>query len=428
MRVLIIGGGGREHALAVAVSRSPLLEKLYCAPGNAGIAQVAQCVSIGVEELDAICRFVDEERINLVVIGPERPLIMGLADRLRAQGKLVYGPNAAAARLEGSKAFTSQLLSKYGLSAKEFTVFDDADAAKNYLKEYGAPVVVKADGDALGKGVKVCSSVAEAEQFVDDVMVNRLFGSAGDRVIIEQRLVGEECTIKVFTDSDTIVPMVPSQDHKRIGEKDTGANTGGMGCYSPVPSVDASLQQQIIDDIVAPTIYAMADEGAPYSGTLYAGCILTAGGPELIEYNCRFGDPEAQVVIPRLESDLLEVLTATAEGKLEQVSLQWSGLVAACVVAASAGYPDKYEKGRLITGLDEAATDDLVYIYHAGTTCENGAYYTSGGRVLGVTALGSDYDEAFDRAYAAMGKIHFEGMYFRRDIGWRARERVATRL
>mgnify|MGYP001075956027 CR=1 FL=1 len=421
MKVFLIGGGGREHALADAISRSPDLDTLYCAPGNAGIAAVAECVSIGAEDVDAIEAFVRGNAIDLTVIGPERPLIVGVADRLRAAGYPVYGPNAAAARLEGSKAFTDEILSRHGISDKKFRVFTDPDDAKAYIDEQGVPIVVKADGDAFGKGVKVCTTRAEAHDFVDEVMVRRAFGASGDRVVIEECFVGEECTIKVFTDGVTVLPMVASQDHKRIGEGDTGPNTGGMGCYSPVPSVDGALQARIIADIVEPTVAAMGAEGAPYSGTLYAGCILTETGPELIEYNCRFGDPETQVVIPRLQSDLLGVLAATAAGKLGGVQLEWSEQVAACVVIASGGYPGSYEKGRLISGLDEAAALDSVKVYHAGTTAEDGKVYTSGGRVLGVTALGDDFDDAFDRAYAAVDMISFEGMYCRRDIGRRAR-------
>jgi phosphoribosylamine---glycine ligase len=424
MRVLLIGGGGREHALADAISRSPALTQLYCAPGNGGIAQVATCVPIDPEDIPAIVGFVHETAIDLTVVGPERPLIKGLADRLRAEAKLVYGPSAAAARLEGSKAFTDQLLASNGLSSKKFRIFDDPEDATNYIREHGAPIVVKADGDAFGKGVKVCTEVAEALDFVDAVMVRKEFGAAGERVVIEDCLVGEECTIKVFTDGDVVLPMVPSQDHKRIGENDTGLNTGGMGCYSPVPSVNEATQRDIVASIISPTVNAMKQQGTPYSGTLYGGCILTEQGPELIEYNCRFGDPETQVVIPRLQSDLLEVLLATAECKLAGVELEWSDRAAACVVLASGGYPGSYEKGKKISGLDEAATMDDVKIFHAGTALENGDYYTAGGRVLGVTALGDDYDEAFDRAYAAIDRIHFDEMYFRRDIGWRARTSV----
>lgn len=421
MKVFLIGGGGREHALADAISRSAHLETLYCAPGNAGIAQVAECLPIAAEDIDAIESFVRDNAIDLTIVGPERPLILGVADRLRAGGYAVYGPSAAAARLEGSKAFTDEILSRHGISDKAFRVFSSPDEAKAYIDEQGVPIVVKADGDAFGKGVKVCTSRAEARDFVDEVMVRRAFGAAGDRVVVEECLVGEECTVKAFTDGQTVLPMVASQDHKRIGEGDTGLNTGGMGCYSPVPAVDDALQAHIIAAIVEPTVAAMAAEGAPYTGTLYAGCILTDSGPELIEYNCRFGDPETQVVIPRLQSDLLEVLAATASGSLDAIELQWSKQVAACVVIASGGYPGSYEKGKQIDGLDRAARMDGVKVYHAGTTAEDGRVYTSGGRVLGVTALGDDFDDAFDRAYAAVEQVHFEGMYYRRDIGWRSR-------
>ena len=424
MKVLLVGGGGREHTLADAISRSPLLTQLYCAPGNGGIAQVATCVEIDPEDTPAIVKLVDDTAIDLTVVGPERPLIMGLTDRLRAEGKLVYGPSAAAARLEGSKAFTDELLARHDLSSKAFRIFDNPQDATDYVRERGAPIVVKADGDAFGKGVKVCTDVEEALDFVDAVMVRKEFGAAGERVVIEDCLVGEECTIKVFADGDVVVPMVPSQDHKRIGENDTGLNTGGMGCYSPVPSVDEATERDIVDNIIVPTVRAMREEGAPYTGTLYGGCILTEEGPELIEYNCRFGDPETQVVIPRLDSDLLEVLVATADEKLAGVELAWSDRAAACVVLASGGYPGSYEKGKKITGLDEAEALDDVKVFHAGTAVENGEYYTAGGRVLGVTALGDDYDEAFDRTYAAIDRIHFDGMYFRRDIGWRARTSV----
>ncbi len=421
MKVLLTGSGGREHALADAISRSPRLDCLYCAPGNAGIAQIAECVPIKPEDIDGVEQFVRDKCIDLTVVGPERPLIMGLADRLRAGGYSVYGPDAAAARLEGSKAFTDEILNRHGISTKAFRVFSNPAEARAYIDDQAVPIVVKADGDAFGKGVKVCADHAEARDFVDEIMVRRAFGPAGDRVVIEECLVGEECTVKVFTDGHTVVPMVASQDHKRIGEGDTGLNTGGMGCYSPVPAVDDALQDRIIRDIVRPTVAAMAQEGAPYSGTLYAGCILTDGGPELIEYNCRFGDPETQVVIPRLESDLLEVLAATAAGNLEGIELQWSNQVAACVVIASGGYPGSYENGKPISGLEDAAAMDRVKVYHAGTAAEDGTVYTNGGRVLGITALGDDFDDAFDSAYAAVDRIHFDGMYCRRDIGWRSR-------
>ncbi|MFP3905189.1 MAG: phosphoribosylamine--glycine ligase [Armatimonadota bacterium] len=421
MKVLVVGGGGREHTLCLAISQSEHLTSLYCAPGNGGIQQVAECVPIDAEDLDGIMNFAAQADIDLVVVGPERPLIMGLADRLRDEGILVYGPSKRAAQLEGSKAFTDELLAKYGLSSKRFRVFDTPEAAREYIDGQDVPIVVKADGDAFGKGVMVCEDREQAKDFVDTIMIERAFGDAGDRVVIEECLVGEEATIQVFTDGETIRPMVPSQDHKRIGEGDKGLNTGGMGCYSPVPSVTDRIMQTVVDRIIQPTVDAMASEGNPYNGTLYGGCMLTQNGPEVLEYNCRFGDPEAQVVIPRLQSDLLEILTATAEGDLKSVRPEWSEQAAACVVIASGGYPVEYEKGKKITGIEDAEADELVRVYHAGTRLEDGVYYTDGGRVLGVTALGDDYDDAFDRAYAAVEKIHFEDMYFRSDIGWRAR-------
>lgn len=421
MKVLVVGGGGREHTLCLGISESDELTDLYCAPGNGGIQQIATCVPVDAEDLDGIASFVTDEGIDLVVIGPERPLIMGLGDQLRNNNVLVYGPNSGAAQLEGSKAFTDELLHKYGLSGKRFRIFSTPQQAKEYIDSQPVPIVVKADGDAFGKGVMVCEDRDQAKDFVDTIMVERKFSDAGERVVIEECLVGEEATIQVFADGRTLRPMVPSQDHKRIGEGDTGLNTGGMGCYSPVPAISDRIMHTVTNGIIQPTLDAMQSEGNPYNGTLYGGIILTQNGPELLEYNCRFGDPEAQVVIPRLESDLLEILVATARGNLEDVEPEWSDQVAACVVIASGGYPVEYEKGKRITGLDEANADERVRIYHAGTRFEDGDYYTDGGRVLGVTALGDDYDDAFDRAYAAVDKIHFEDMYFRSDIGWRAR-------
>ncbi|NPV45669.1 MAG: phosphoribosylamine--glycine ligase [Armatimonadetes bacterium] len=422
MKVLIVGSGGREHALAWKISQSPLLTKLYCAPGNAGIQRLAECVGLPADDVSSLVSFAEEQRIDLTVVGPEHPLILGLADALRARGLPVYGPSAAAAQLEGSKIFTDELLARHGISRKRFAAFSDPDAAIAFAREFGAPLVVKADGEALGKGVKVCSSVSEAEGFIRRCMVDREFGAAGERVVIEECLAGQECSIKAFTDGTTVLPMVPSQDHKRIGEGDTGDNTGGMGCYSPVPAVDDSLFSSIVERFLVPTVSAMKAEGIPYSGTLYGGMILTEAGPEILEYNCRFGDPETQVVLPRLDSDLLEVLLATAEGRLGEVQVQWSNRAAVVVVIASGGYPGPYEKGKRITGLEEAARVEGVEVFHAGTTEVNGEVYTAGGRVLGVTAVGAGFREARERAYEACLRIHFDDMYYRRDIGWRALE------
>lgn len=422
MKVLIVGSGGREHALAWKLAASPALKKLWCAPGNAGIARHAELVEIGAEDLDALTAWATAQRPDLVVVGPERPLIRGLADRLAAAGIAVYGPQAAAARLEGSKAFTNELLQRHGLSQKEFAVFTDPASAKAYIRRKGAPIVVKADGDAFGKGVKVASSVAEAEEFVDRCMVDKVFGPAGDTVVIEECLFGQECTIKVFTDGETVLPMVPSQDYKRIGDGDTGPNTGGMGCYSPVPALDEETFRHVVNHIVLPTVHALAEEGARYVGTLYAGVILTADGPRVLEYNCRFGDPETQVVLPRLETDLLEVLQAAVEGRLREVQPRWTERRCVCVVIASGGYPDEYEKGKIITGLAEAEALDDVVVFHAGTALRDGQVVTNGGRVLGVTAVGNTFAAARGRAYEAARRISFEKCYYRRDIALRAVE------
>lgn len=420
MKVLVIGSGGREHTICWKLTQSPLLSKLYCAPGNAGTALEAESVDINAEDIAALAAFAEEKQIDLTVVGPERPLILGIVDEFRRRGLPVYGPTAAAARLEGSKAFTDEILQRHGISQKRFEVFTDLDKAAAYVREQGAPIVVKADGDAFGKGVKVAATVAEAESFLRRCLVDKEFGKSGERVVVEECLVGPECSVKVFTDGEHLLPMVPSQDHKRIGEGDTGENTGGMGCYSPVPMVDDALFGRIIDRIIAPTVQAMAAEGHPYTGTLYGGIILTDQGPETLEYNCRFGDPETQVVLPRLESDLLEILLATAEGRLAEVTPVWSPQACICVVVASGGYPGSYEKGKAITGLEAANEDPAVQVFHAGTALQGGQVVSAGGRVLGVTALGDDLREAKDRAYAAIGKIHFDGMYCRRDIGWRA--------
>jgi len=422
MKVLLIGSGGREHALAWKLAASPSVEHLWCAPGNAGIARQAELVDISAEDLEGLLAWATAHRPDLVVVGPERPLIRGLADRLAAAGLAVYGPPAAAARLEGSKAFTNELLERHGLAQKEFAVFTDPASAKAYIRRKGAPIVVKADGDAFGKGVKVAATVAEAEEFVDRCMVEKAFGSAGETVVIEECLVGQECTIKVFTDGETVVPMVPSQDYKRIGDGDTGGNTGGMGCYSPVPALDEETFNYVVDKIVLPTVRALAAEGIRYVGTLYAGVILTAKGPRVLEYNCRFGDPETQVVLPRLETDLAEILQAAVEGRLREIRPTWSQRRCVCVVMASGGYPDEHEKGKIITGIDEAEALDDVIVFHAGTALRDGQLVTSGGRVLGVTALGNSFAAARSRAYEAVSRINFEKCYYRRDIALRAVE------
>jgi len=420
MKILVVGSGGREHALVWRIAQSPQVSELYCAPGNGGIEQQARCVPIQPEEIDRLADFAAAERIDLTVVGPERPLVMGIVDHFRARGLTIYGPSAAAARLEGSKAFTNELLQRAGVPGKRFAVFTDPEQARAYVQAQGAPIVVKADGDAAGKGVTVAQTVEEALEAVDRCMVQKAFGAAGERVVIEECLVGEECSIKAFVDGETIVPMVPAQDYKRIYDGDEGPNTGGMGCYSPVPAVTDEIFSQVLEEFLVPTVRTLAQEGTPYTGTLYAGIILTPDGPRLLEYNCRFGDPETQVVLPRLQTDLVDVLLATAEGRLDQVQVRWRDQVCVCVVVASGGYPGSYEKGKLISGLEEAAAVEGVTVFHAGTRKAGSGYVTSGGRVLGVTALGDSFAQARERAYRAVELIDFEDMYFRTDIAQRA--------
>ncbi len=422
MKVLLIGSGGREHALAWKLAASPSVTQLWCSPGNAGISREAQLLDIKADDLDGLMAWAEANRPDLVVVGPERPLVLGLADRLEASGLAVYGPVAGGARLEGSKAFTDELLDRHGLSQKELAVFTDTVSAKAYVRRKGAPIVVKADGDAFGKGVKVAQTIEEAEEFVDRCMVEKAFGSAGETVVIEECLAGQECSIKVFSDGETVLPMVPAQDYKRIGDGDTGGNTGGMGCYSPVPILDDATFRHVVDHIVLPTVRALAEEGVRYVGTLYAGVILTPEGPRVLEYNCRFGDPETQVVLPRLESDLVEILQASVEGRLREVAPAWSPRRCVCVVVASGGYPDEYERGRIVAGLADAEALQDVVVFHAGTARRDGEVVTNGGRVFGGTALGDSFAAARDRAYEAVGRISFDGAYFRRDIALRAVE------
>jgi len=420
MKVLVVGSGGREHTLVWKLAQSPQVSQLFCAPGNAGIAELAEGVDIGAESIQELADFAARQQIDLTVVGPERPLIAGIVDEFERRGLLCFGPRSEAAILEGSKAFTDELLASYGIPSPEFEVFDDPDKAKAYVRDKGAPIVVKADGQAAGKGVVVAQSVVEAEKAIHETMVERIHGEAGRRVVVEECLVGQECSIKVFSDGEDIVPMVPSQDYKRAYDHDQGPNTGGMGCYSPVPAVDEALFADILERLIRPTVKAMAAEGRPYRGVLYGGLILTADGPKVLEYNCRFGDPETQVVLPRLESDLVDLLLATVEGKLGQAQAEWRTDACVCVVLASGGYPGPYEKGKPIRGLEKASGMERVEIFHAGTARQDGQVVTAGGRVLGVTALGDGFEQAITRAYEAVGAIQFEGMHYRRDIARRA--------
>ncbi len=420
MRVLLIGGGGREHALAWKLADSPLCSELYCAPGNPGIEEVAEIVPIAVDDFPAIERFIQKQGIEFVVIGPEDPLAMGLTDRLMKGGVKVFGPNQSAARLEGDKWFAKEIMRSQSIPTAEARSFVNADQAEDYVRHRDEPLVVKAAGLAKGKGVSVCRTTDEAIEAIGRIMRQKSFGAAGARVVIEELMTGPECSILAFVSGRSIYVMESAQDHKPIGDGDRGPMTGGMGAYTPTPIVGEEMLRTIEREILVPTIDGLVREGIDYRGVLYAGLMLTPAGPRVLEFNCRFGDPETQPLMMRLESDLLEVMLATAEGTLDQVDLRWYPHPCVSVVAASEGYPGDYPKGREITGIEEADAMEGVKVFHSGTKRVGDQIVTDGGRVLSVTALGRTIDEAQKRAYAAMEKIHFQGMYYRRDIGHQA--------
>ena len=420
MRILVIGSGGREHALCWAIAGSPLCDRLYCAPGNPGIEQVATCVPIGAMEFDHLIAFARAERIDFAVVGPEAPLVAGLADRLEAAGIATFGPSAQAAALEGSKGFTKDLCAKCGIPTAAYERFTDPDAAKEYLRSRGAPIVVKADGLAAGKGVTVATTVDEACAAIDAALVSGRFGAAGTEVVVEEFLAGEEASIFALVDGKHALLLASAQDHKRVGDGDTGPNTGGMGAYSPAPCVTPEIEAEIRRRIIEPTVEAMAREGRPFKGVLYAGLMLTTEGPKLIEYNVRFGDPECQALLLRLKSDLLPALIAARDGVLGDFDLRWRDESAVCVVLAARGYPDDPLKGTEIRSLEAAAQEPGVTLFHAGTKRRDGRLVADGGRVLNVVALGSDIGQARARAYAAVDRIDWPEGFCRRDIGWRA--------
>jgi phosphoribosylamine---glycine ligase len=420
MRVLIVGSGGREHALAWAIAASPLTDRLYCAPGNPGIAREATCVAVEANDIDGIVDLARRERIDFVVVGPEAPLALGLVDRLEDAGIAAFGPSAKAAEIEASKGFTKDLCAKYGIPTASYRRFSAPGAAKEYVRAKGAPIVVKADGLAAGKGVTVATTREEAEAAIDDALTGEKFGAAGAQLVIEEFLAGEEASFFALVDGVHALPLGSAQDHKRAYDGDTGPNTGGMGAYSPAPCVSPALEADVMARIIAPTVAAMAAEGRPYKGVLYAGLMLTDDGPKLIEYNCRFGDPEAQVLLPRLKSDLLPALVAARDGVLKTFDLRWHEEAALCVVLAAKGYPGAYDKGSAIGGLDGIANDANVLLFHAGTKEAGGRIVADGGRVLDVVGLGPTVAEAQARAYAAVGRIDWPGGFWRRDIGWRA--------
>jgi phosphoribosylamine--glycine ligase len=424
MRVLVVGGGGREHALAWKLAQSPQLSELFVAPGNPGIATVARCVAIKPEAVADLAAFALREHIDLTVVGPELPLTLGIADHFAERGLAVVGPTRAAAELEGSKVFAKQLFARYGIPTARFGAFDDPAPAREFARAMGGSAVVKADGLAAGKGAVVCRDLAAVEQAIGDMLERRVFGDAGARVVVEELLEGEEVSFFALTDGERILPLAPAQDHKAVFDDDRGPNTGGMGAYSPAPVVDEPLARRIVETVLRPTVRAMAAEGRPYRGILYAGIMLTAGGPLLLEYNVRFGDPECQPLVLRLVDDLLPLCRAVAEGKGLPERAAWRPEAAVCVVLASGGYPGAYATGHPIAGVEAAAGHPGVTVFHAGTAERDGSLVTAGGRVLGVTALGADIPAAIDAAYRAVSDIHFEGMHYRRDIGRRALRRL----
>ena len=420
MKVLVVGSGGREHALCWAIAKSPKCDKLYAAPGNAGIADVAECVKIKAEDVDGLLTFAKSEKIDFVVVGPEAPLVDGLVDKLEHAGIKAFGPSKKAAQLEGSKAFMKDLLAKYNIPTAEYGVFDEPDAAKEYIMKMDGPVVVKADGLAAGKGVIVCHNKNEAYAAIDHIMIERAFGAAGDEVLIEAFMPGEEVSFFALVDGNTAVAMASAQDHKAVHEGDVGPNTGGMGAYSPTPVVDTAMQKKIMAEIIQPTIDAMAAEGAPYKGVLFAGLMVKDGEPKVLEYNVRFGDPECQALMARMNSDALEALLACAEGTLKDTKITWKKSTALVVVMAAEGYPGKYAKGTLINNLDAANAVKGVEIFHAGTKFKDSKVVSDGGRVLGVTSIGKTVKAAQDSAYQAVDAIEWPEGFCRRDIGWRA--------
>jgi len=420
MKVLIVGGGGREHALCWKIKQSTLVKEIYCAPGNGGTALIAQNIPIKAEDVNGIVDFASEAKIDLVVIGPEAPLNLGLVDMLNKEGIMAFGPSREAALLEGSKVFAKNLMRKYDIPTANFEIFDNPEKAKGYLlNQNKAPIVVKADGLAAGKGVYVCKTIDEALDAVDDIMVKKMFGPAGDKIVIEECLEGEEASFLVFTDGKTVLPMDSSQDHKRVFDNDEGPNTGGMGAYSPAPVVTKEVFDKVMEKIIYPTIIGMEKEGHPFKGVLYAGLMIKDNEPYVLEFNTRFGDPEAQPLLMRIKNDIVPVLMGCIDGNLHNEYLLWEQKHAVCVVIASGGYPGEYKKGYEIVGLDQIG-DDNVYVFHAGTKLVDGKIYTDGGRVLGVTALGETIKEAIDNAYNAVGKIYFENMHYRKDIGKKA--------
>ena len=423
-KILVIGSGGREHTIVWKLSSSPQIGNIFCAPGNAGISRQAQCVSISAEDIPNLANFAEKESIDLTVVGPEAPLTMGIVDFFQKRGLIICGPNAQAAELEGSKAFAKEFMKKYNIPTADHMTFSSPEEARKHVRERGTPLVVKADGLAAGKGVIMAMTEKEALDAIDSIMIKKDFGTAGNKVVIEELLRGEEASFLAFADGETVLPMPSSQDHKAIYDGDQGPNTGGMGAYSPAPVVTPELSEKVMRKIMIPTIKGMAAEGRKYRGIIYAGLMIDKGEPWVLEFNTRFGDPETQPLLVKMKSDLLPVLEATITGNLKKIQIEWDARPAVCVVMASSGYPGKYEKGKTISGLEAAEQVKEAFVFHAGTAWNNGKIVTNGGRVLGVTALGDSIQEAINQAYKAVSKITWEGVYHRKDIGSKALKRI----
>jgi phosphoribosylamine--glycine ligase len=424
MKVLVIGSGGREHALVWKISQSPRVTKIYCAPGSAGIGELAALVPIGPEQIDRLADFAAREEIDLTVVGPELPLTLGIADLFESRGLRIFGPNKAAAQLEGSKAFAKDILHANNIPTASFSTFTDAPSAKAYLAEQKPPYVVKADGLAGGKGVVITLKIEETQSVVDDILVNKVFGNAGDKLVIEEFLDGEEASFMVLTDGEHVLPLASSQDHKRVFDNDEGPNTGGMGAYSPAPVVTPDIHDRILQDILAPLLTGLKKKGIRYSGVIYVGLMITKDGPKVLEFNARFGDPECQPIMMRLKSDLIPLLEATIDGKLDQAHADWHDDPAVCVVLCANGYPAAYDKGKEIHGLEKLKDWTQGFVFHAGAAKDGGRWVTSGGRVLGVTARGAKIADAAKEVYRAVGKISWDGMHYRKDIAQRALEKI----
>jgi len=424
MKVLVIGSGGREHALVWKISQSPLVTKIYCAPGSAGIGELAEPVALGPEQIDRLADFAAKEKIALTVVGPELPLTLGIADLFESRGLRIFGPNKAAAQLEGSKAFAKELLLENNIPTGLSGTFTDAPSAQQFLAQQKAPFVIKADGLAGGKGVVITSNLDEARTVVDDILIKKVFGNAGDKLVVEEFLDGEEASFMVLTDGEHVLPLASSQDHKRVRDNDDGPNTGGMGAYSPAPIVTREIHDRVLREILTPLLAGLKEKGIRYRGVIYVGLMITKDGPKVLEFNARFGDPECQPIMMRLKSDLIPLLEATIDGNLHQVKAEWHEDPAVCVVLSANGYPGAYEKGKEIHGLEKLRDWTQGFVFHAGTIKESGRWLTSGGRVLGVTARGTNIADAVKEVYRAVGEISWDGMHYRKDIAQRALKKI----